>query len=83
MVGMEQIGLVIVVVWVLLCSAGYLFRVVAGLGRFTASAGVAALYVGCGVASLFHFGLDSTGVLGAAGMAVPCLVTIAVIALYR
>ncbi len=79
---MERIALVIVVVWVLLCGAGYLLRRVAGLGRFAASAWVVALYVACGLGSLLYFGADSTGVLGAAGMAVPCLFTIAAIALF-
>ena len=80
---MERIALVIASVWVLLCGAGYILRVVAGLGRFAASAGVVALYVACGVASLLYLGSNSTGILGAAGMIVPCLATVAAIALHR
>ncbi len=80
---MDRIALVLIAVWVLLCGAGYVLRVVCGAGRHTASAGVGALYVACGLASLLFFGLNGTGVLGAAGMAVPCLATIAVIALSR
>ena len=80
---MERITLAVAAVWVLLCGAGYLLRVVAGLGRLAASAGVVALYVACGVAALCFLGVGSTGLLGAAGMVVPCLATIAAITLYR
>ena len=80
---MERIALVIVAVWVLLCGAGYVLRVACGVGRHTACVGVGALYVACGLFSLLFFGLNATGGLGAAGMAVPCLATIAGIVLSR
>ena len=77
---MAFVAAAVVAVWVVLFGAAYLARVVGGLSRGRSAAVVVGSYLGLAVLALGWFGLNQTGLLGVAGMALPCAAALAVVA---
>ena len=70
----------VVVVWVVLFGAAYLARTTGGLSRGRSAAVVIASYLGLSALALAWFGLNRTGLLGVAGMLLPCAAALGMVA---
>lgn len=70
----------VVVVWLVLFGAAYLARIMGGLGKGRSAAVVIGSYLGLSALALAWFGLNRTGLLGVAGMLLPCAAALGTIA---
>ena len=70
----------IIVVWMVLFGAAYLAQTVGGLSKGRSAVVVMSSYLGLAALALAWFGLNRTGLLAAAGMVLPCVAALGMIA---